>query len=105
VAGDRQWLRETRRPTSAAPLVPTPVYALESEVQAAADEIADAIDGIADDLAATDTALASKSNVGHTHSGTAVTITDPGWSGLLAGSGVTTLQELADFLDANLRIL
>jgi hypothetical protein len=104
VAGDRQWLKETRRPTSAAPLIPTPVYALESEVQAAADEIADAIDGIADDLAATDTALAGKAATVHTHTPGSVLVDTTGSSGFFAESGITNLQELIDFLDANLRL-
>lgn len=35
----------------------------------------------------------------HTHEGTEVRITDPGWTGRLAGSGVDNVQELADFID------
>lgn len=31
-----------------------------------------------------------------------LTLADPGWGGFLAESGVTSLQELANFLDANL---
>lgn len=33
---------------------------------------------------------------------TAVQLSGDGWSGALAGSGVTNLQELTDWLDANL---
>lgn len=48
------------------------------------------------------TILAGYSTVGHTHPGTAVEIDGAGWSGILAGSGVNTAQELADWIDANL---
>jgi hypothetical protein len=45
--------------------------------------------------------LANKSDVGHTHSADAVSVSDGDWSGALVGSGVKNVQDLADWIDAN----
>lgn len=52
-----------------------------------------------------DTALAGKSDVGHTHTAAEVAVDDSGFSGPLAGESIASVKTLADWLDANLPIV
>lgn len=84
--------------TASTPLTPAPVYATSADLEA----LAGTVESVEADLESASDALDAKAPLNHSHPATSVAIANNDWRGLLMGSGVTTLQELADWLDANL---
>lgn len=52
-------------------------------------------------IAALVAGLAGKAALVHTHTADDVSLSDSDWNGSLRGEGITTVQDLADWIDAN----